>query len=135
MGNAIAAGISDGMRQAELGKLCMQARGYTLQAANAGGGGFPSAPPPPLPERRSIKPADAIAEAKRQPVGKKFADLRFVAAQSAAGDPTDVVCGRVDGKLLVYMVDERQALVVEADDTSPNRGMYRHYCENAVARR
>jgi hypothetical protein len=132
LGNAIADGIADGMRLNELGTLCMRTKGYTLVAAGSNPVGVPAAPA----ERRNLGPADAVAEARARVAGAaknpKFSG-RYATVTSAMGDPTDVVCGSVNGKPFVYFVDLREATVVDGADADVNRGIYRSYCERAPA--
>lgn len=98
-----------------------------LALASCAGGSVQQAAtePPPPPPKRNLKPADAMAEARKEvatklkdPESARFTDVVYRPNQpNMRGEPTDVVCGKVNAKNsfggyvgarpFVYLIDRR----------------------------
>lgn len=88
--------------------------------------------PPPPPPKRNLKPADAMAEARKEAIAKlkdpesaRFTDVVYRPNQpNLRGEPTDVVCGKINAKNsyggyvgarpFVYLVDARLLTMSES---------------------
>lgn len=129
--------------------------GLALTACAGGSVQQAATEPPPPPPKRNLKPADAMAEARKEvatklkdPESARFTDVRYLTTPNARGEPTDVVCGKVNAKNsyggyagasgFVYMVDYRSVSLVGG---KPIGGMdvdlivYRNFCEGGFAGR
>ena len=130
--------------------------GVALSACQTSGGQTTARPPAePPPPKRSLKPADAMAEARSEVTGKlkdpesaRFTDVTYRPDQpNARGEPTDVVCGMINAKNsyggytgakpFVYFVDRRQVTMSDGIGLERELGLtiYRNFCAGGFASR